>query len=110
MRTIQEIFDVVIKSGDYSGLPFEFMCHSLKECESLSFGEVSRTITEIKIFMKKIEECNSGYCTLVNHFISGSTEDEKGFAQCLQIYQNWDKRFELVEKFRKENGYYEKCN
>lgn len=102
MRTIQEIFNAVIENVYYADQDMcRFMCNSLY---SASFDNII-TESEEDFAVEAIKSL-IGNDTLAD-YISHCDFEKEVFHQTLQIYQNWGKRYELVERFRKENGYYD---
>lgn len=109
MRSLQEIFDIVIDKGDYHrvdpilSVGYVYMCPALNK--AVSHGLITRCECafakgEVMMFMESVNADMSCLLSVVYFKLRLNPfkwEDEiVARLKCLEIYRNWDKRFELL--------------
>ena len=109
MRSLQEIFDVVIDNGYYYCIGPKPSGGYIYMCSALLSATNSELITgrehvfakgEVMMFIESVNADMSYLLSVVYfnlHLNRDKVEDEiAARLKCLEIYRNWDKRFELL--------------
>lgn len=95
MRTIQEIFNLVIDNGFYEieSKGYAYMCHSLYSAYKngcIGMDEVVLATDAIESYMQ-----GSEVIALVTALDSGLGKETSTFRDCLLVYKDWENRPEL---------------